>query len=324
VNFGPDGKQQQLYGYAIAAKRYALFTRTLDGGIHVEKASAHGLGFLYAPISGYDKAADAPVWVVEAWNWILRKALDLPAIEPSWFGLPAMMRLAITTPEVLRALQARQKFSPYRDKVKPFNFVLSPILDKLTGGYPVGADTDRFTLIAPFTSNPLRWHQITWVNIHDGKQYRLAEPGRRLPYEIEPSTFGEVVSRYRWHAEAKSLGPDEKPCGSRTVGLLRRTPVIAAIPFASIGKETDRRWEREEDISLIESFRVEYRPNETERLVADVTLQHKARQTSIRSLAKASAVSEKTVKSFRKGRRIRKSTALKIARALKLMPRRAM
>jgi hypothetical protein len=33
VNFGPDGKQRELYGYAIAAKRYALFTRDTDRGI---------------------------------------------------------------------------------------------------------------------------------------------------------------------------------------------------------------------------------------------------------------------------------------------------
>lgn len=30
VNFNPDGSQRQLYGYSIAAKRYALFTREPD------------------------------------------------------------------------------------------------------------------------------------------------------------------------------------------------------------------------------------------------------------------------------------------------------
>jgi hypothetical protein len=44
-----DGIQQQLSGLAIAAKRYALFRRTMVGDIHIPKASVHGLGFLYHP-----------------------------------------------------------------------------------------------------------------------------------------------------------------------------------------------------------------------------------------------------------------------------------
>jgi hypothetical protein len=80
----------------------------------------------------------------------------------------------------------------------------------------------------------------------------------------------DVVREYRWHPEAKSLGPDGSKCKARTAGLLKRTPVIAAREFATIGKETNRRWEREEDISLLESDVIEYRPNETEKLVTDI------------------------------------------------------
>lgn len=39
-----NGKQRDLRGYAIAAKRYALFRRTADGGIKIEKASARNSG----------------------------------------------------------------------------------------------------------------------------------------------------------------------------------------------------------------------------------------------------------------------------------------
>jgi hypothetical protein len=59
VNFGPGGAQCQLFGYVIAAKRYALFTRTPEGGIQVEKASAHGLGFLYPPKPGFNPPSPA-------------------------------------------------------------------------------------------------------------------------------------------------------------------------------------------------------------------------------------------------------------------------
>jgi hypothetical protein len=44
----------------------------------VENPKAHGLGFLHPPKEGFDDRADAPVWVIEAWDWILRGALGLP------------------------------------------------------------------------------------------------------------------------------------------------------------------------------------------------------------------------------------------------------
>jgi hypothetical protein len=63
-----------------------------------------------------------------------------------------MMRVAITTPEVLKSLQARQSKLQYRDRAKPFNFVLMPIIDEFDGS-PVGTDPKQLTLIAPFTSD---------------------------------------------------------------------------------------------------------------------------------------------------------------------------
>jgi hypothetical protein len=62
---------------------------------------------------------------------------------------------------------------------------------------------------------------------------------------------------------------------------------------------------------------VEYRPNETEHLVADPVLQREARRTSIRKLATVAGLSEKTVKAARRGQQLRKSTVDKLTRALK-------
>ena len=94
-------------------------------------------------------------------------------------------------------------------------------------------------------------------------------------------------------------------------------PVLAAQSFDLIGKETDRRWEREDDISLLNPRLVKYRRDETARLVADPSLQHRARRRSIRALARAAHVSEKVVKAVRRGGPIRKSTARKLEAALK-------
>jgi len=227
-----------------------------------------------------------------------------------------MMRFTITTPEVLKILQARQQDLSYRDRAKPFNFVLSPIIDPV-GGCPTGADRNRFTLVAPYTSEPLRWVELQWINVHDGKPFQLARPGKRLPYQAECQKYEDLIKRYRWHPEAKSLAPDGTPCTSRTTGLLKRTPVHAALPFRYIGKETNRRWEQGEDISILVSKTLEYSPNETANMVTDPALQRAARSMSIRALAKSANVSDKTVKAARSGQRLRRSTIRKLEVALK-------
>jgi hypothetical protein len=317
VNF-QNGVQRKLFGYSISAKRYAFFSRD-DEGMQIRKASAHGLGYLFAPKRGYDEAADAPIWTVEAWDWIIHGVLGIPQIHFPWFDLPAMMRFTITTPEVLKVLQARQWKLPYKDRAKPFNFIQSPIVSDL-GGYPIGCDPKKLTLVAPFSDDPTRWYDRQYINIHDGKPYRLGGPGRRLPSQAEPQTFEDVVSRYRWHPEAKSLAPDGSPCMARTSGLLLRSPITVS-SFGYIGKETDRRWEQGEDISKLNSKVVEYRPNETARLVTDPRLSCEGRRVSIRAWARAAEVCENTVKAARRGDRLRKSTIEKLTKAVgELLP----
>jgi hypothetical protein len=99
INYDAAGNQHQLNGYAIAAKRDALFSWSTDGDIELVKASGHGLGYLYSPKKGFDKKLKEHAWVVEAWAWIVRQALRLPCDAPGWIALPAMMRIAITTPD---------------------------------------------------------------------------------------------------------------------------------------------------------------------------------------------------------------------------------
>ena len=309
-----DGAQRELLGYSVSAKRYALFTRDALG-IQVRKASAHGLGYLFAPNKEYDDAADAPTWIVEGWQWTLTGALGLPQIRLPWFDVPAMMRFTITTPEVLKVLQAHQSKLPYRDRVKPLNFVQSPVISDL-GGHPIGCDPNAFTLVAPYSDDMAAWYDRAYMNIHDGEIYRLGRPDRRLPSEAEPMTLLDVISQYRWHPEAKSLAPDGTPCAGRTHGLLLRAPITLG-SFGYIGKETDRRWEQGEDISILNTKPVQYRPNETEQLItADEELQSKGANVPIRTWARVAGVSKNTVKAAMRGERLRKSTIEKLAKAL--------
>jgi hypothetical protein len=203
----------------------------------------------------------------------------------------------------------------YCDRTKPCNFFLLAILDEL-GGYPADVDRKRFTLITPYASDPSRWYNQPYTNIHDGKSYRLARPGRQRSYEARAKTRGDYIRQYTQHPEAKSLAPDGTPCKPDTRGLLMRTPVIAS-GFRYIGKETDRRWEQGEDISMSESEITEYTPEETERLVADAELMAAASEFSIRVLAKKAGVSENTVKAARRGERLRRGTVERLRKTLR-------
>ncbi|HMD10134.1 MAG TPA: hypothetical protein VKH63_21550 [Candidatus Acidoferrum sp.] len=74
VDGNPSKPRRRVIGYAIAAKRYALYTR-VENDISVVKASGHGLGYLFAPKkiqpdekNEHESDDDVPEWVVEAWT----------------------------------------------------------------------------------------------------------------------------------------------------------------------------------------------------------------------------------------------------------------
>jgi hypothetical protein len=311
-----DSLRRRIFGYAISAKRYCLFTRE-SRRVSIETASSHGLGHLYMPNSGFDERAGAPNWAVEAWRYIVSGVLRLPRRKPLWFKLPGMMRIAITTPQVFKMLQARQSQLPYRNRVKPFNFILSPQIARLgLSGFPVDADPDHFTLVAPFTSVPSRWFNLSWVNVHDGKPYTLAPIEQKRPCDASPALLEDLVAMHEVHPESKSLAPDGTPCNWHTSGLLKRTPVTAHGRPRFIGKETDRRWEQDEDISLLCPVLPEYRPNETAGLAPAGQLQDRLCKYSVRDLARKARLSPATVQAAKSSKRIQKGTGHKLLRAL--------
>jgi len=102
--------RRQLWGVGIAAKRYALFEKVLDRrgkltDIKIVNPKAHGIGFLYPPKDNpKDWKKDAPLWVYEMWDYIVRGFLGLPRELPAWASLPQMMRFSVSTWNVLKML----------------------------------------------------------------------------------------------------------------------------------------------------------------------------------------------------------------------------
>jgi hypothetical protein len=76
VDSNPKNPPRQLYGYSIAAKRYALYEKLGRTDIKIVDPKAHGIGFLYPPNNspkGWKE--EVPQWIYEMWDYIVRGAL---------------------------------------------------------------------------------------------------------------------------------------------------------------------------------------------------------------------------------------------------------
>jgi hypothetical protein len=91
--------------------------------------------------------------------------------------------------------------------------------------------------------------------------------------------------QYQEHPEAKSLAPDGTPCKTDTSGLLRRAHVVAG-DLRYIGKETDRRWEEGDDISVLEFKTTEY--GRSKMVVASEEVKNDIRNIGINKCARES------------------------------------
>lgn len=282
INSDSTGKQRHVYGYGISAKRYAVYT--FDGSeVRIIKASEHGLGLYYRPKEGRDPECDVPLWIKEGWQRILDRAHGLPSHKPDWFNLPVMRRIAITTPHVMTALRGID-----RDKARPYNFALSPVIIDLAGS-PI-------TLLGPFEKNPARWMEMPYINIHDGTTHTLDPP----TLMAMPQTFGTIFSQYVKHPEYKSLTPDGNPCEADSHGLLQRYPVTAS-ELILIGKETERGWEQAEDISTLLPSLKRYERNTG---IANEELRDRLNSLSLNALQKETGLSRNTILRARRGQRV--------------------
>jgi hypothetical protein len=102
VNF-ERGKQIELFGYAISARRYVLYRYDAEGNIIIVDAKAHGLGYLYPPKDSV-KGDPQSDWIFEAWHWVLEGEVASPRPVPQWSSIPAIMRMTVSTPAILGML----------------------------------------------------------------------------------------------------------------------------------------------------------------------------------------------------------------------------
>jgi hypothetical protein len=287
--------RQQLWCYAISAKRYGLFNRD-DGVIDVRKYSEHGLGHLLDPT---DPGSDDPSWMRLVWEGILAEELGLGHEEPDWLDRPALSRLTVSGPELLRPFAALNRGKAYADQVKPFNFLLAAHVRPF--GHPDGVDPTRFQLIAPFEKDARKWTKLPWVDRYSGKRYRIDATGDTGGAGVaRVQTYRDVLAAFRTHPEAKSVAPNGRPCGRGTVGLLGRR-VVRTASLVHLGKEANKLEEVEAGVEHDpEEVYTEYadpRRDPWRALVLPVL-----RRMPRKELAEAVAMSERRLRDLLKGR----------------------
>jgi len=232
VNFDPEtGSERELWCFAIAAKRYALFTRESDGSPRIASddkdayRSEHGLGHLLPPL---DRRAGTPPedWVSAWWEYLLRLELDLPADRPTWFDQPAVSPLAITSAQDERAFATYNAGRPYSSQVRPWGFGMIAHVHPLarTAGVPR-------VLVSAREDDPTKWGDLWWFDRSDptARRYRIrtGDPAWLLRDTLTVQSYGDYFDAFRRHAEAKAAGPEGEPCSIWTRGQLR--PLVVEV-----------------------------------------------------------------------------------------------
>jgi DNA polymerase type B, organellar and viral len=310
VDSDPKNPQRQLYGYSIAAKRYALYEKIGEKDIQIVDPKAHGIGFLYPPKdSPKNWKGDAPQWIYEMWDYILRGVLKLRRKAPSWLNVPQMMRLTITTYNVLDMLGEWEI-------ARPYNFLLLPMVDPTFGYAFHKRANEKVRLVAAFSSKQERWFGMKCENIHSGKRYRMVDCTKEINLShnvVFPSQFARLLVEYQEHPEAKSLAPDDTPCEPDTSGLLKRAHVIAG-ELRYVGKETDRKWEEGDDISVVEFKATEY--GRTKKVIAETSLADEIRAIGIRKTIELTKMSQHTIEKLLRREAVKRKTHEHVLRAI--------
>jgi hypothetical protein len=244
-NYDPTtGRQRQLFCFAVSAKRYTLFLLDDDGnpvllqkGVnnHEDRWSEHGLGHLRNP---FDFESENRDWIPQAWLNIVRRALGLPIQPLSFEHLPAVGRVTITSPKVMRSLAKLNVGKKYGARLKPFHFLLSCHVKQF--GHPPGVDPEKFHLVAPYELNSSRWLEMPWIDQHTGQHYRITTEGFHGSRGVaRVKTYGDVLREYAFHPGSKSADARGKPSGKQTIGLLQRRHIrVSQIIY--IGKESNK------------------------------------------------------------------------------------
>jgi hypothetical protein len=297
-NFDPKtGRRRQLWCFAISAKRYALYNRGRAGTPILRKWLEHGLGHLLNPA---DPDNGDRNWIRQIWEGIVTEdVLGKRYPWPDWLIRPAVGRITVSSPSLLRLFRHLNQDQQYPDQIKPSNFLLTVFVNSF--GHPSGTNPERFQLVAPSTPDPSQWLKLGWIDRYSGKTFRVRIRGDSGNDGVaRVKTYADVIADYRMHPESKSLGPDSQPCSRQTLGLLRRRPVNAS-EVRYIGKESNRLDDRAAGlVHDTDEVVIEYRDPRHDPWTT--TVLPDLRKIPLRVLIIGSGLSERALREIRAGR----------------------
>ena len=246
------------------------------------------------------------------WDYIVRGELGIRRRAPSWLDVPQMMRLTITTYNVLEMLGEWEI-------ARPYNFLLLPMVDPVFGIAFHRQSNEKVLLVCPFSSKPEEWFTLDCVNVHNGKKYKMLncwKANGEIPYNVVfAAQFAHLLVQYQGHPEAKSPAPDGSSCMADTKGLLKRAHVIAG-EIRYVGKETDRKWEEGEEISVLEFAATEY--GRKGKVVATQEVRTAIRKIGINKCARESGFDRKNfIRKLVRGLPVKRNTYEEFARWLR-------
>lgn len=293
-------QQRQIHCFAISAKRYALFLKKANGAPALlregknnkeNRGSEHGIGHLLSPTNPDDEDRK---WIAQAWENMIRKHLGLSTSKLGFEDAPAVGRVTVSSPAVMRPFTRLNKDKAYVDQIKPFNFLSACHVKPV--GHPPGVDATQFHLIAPYETDSRKWLKKPWIDQYSGKEYRITTIGHHgMRSTVRVKTYGDALAEYEVHPESKYADGSGKICSKQTVGLLYRRHVsVDGIKY--IGKESNS----PEDVEsgLMHDYRNVYTEHPDERRDE---WQHKIvpalRKISLSVLAKESGLSRRMHKS---------------------------
>jgi DNA polymerase type B, organellar and viral len=243
-NFDPHtNRQRQLHCLAISAKRYALFLRNEHGepvlirrsvNNKEDRWSKHGLGHLLNPTNLDSSDRD---WIAQVWLGIIRRALEFPTSPLDFEKLPAIGRLSVTSPAVMRCLQAFNANKHYSRQIKPFNFLMTCYA--LAFGHPTGTNPKQFHLVTPYHADSSRWFDCEWIDQYSGEIFGIkVSGGHGTRTKARVKTYGDLLLEYEFHPESKCADSRGNVCTRQTAGLLQRRHVQVG-HIKNIGKESN-------------------------------------------------------------------------------------
>ena len=87
----------------------------------------------------------------------------------------AVGRITVSSPSVLRPLASSTLASPTPSRSSRSTSFSAATCAR--SAHPIGADPERFHLIAPYETDPRKWEQLPWIDQYSGKRYRITASG---------------------------------------------------------------------------------------------------------------------------------------------------